>query len=109
MDDDELFSYLDNLIESVDLETLKKARSECIKNGTNHDAIDKAIRKKEASSHKGILTGILSGLFSDSNKSSKSSPDTMSWEQDYIDKGNYEPYQFEEEDLEEDDFYSEDD
>ena len=109
MDDDELFTYLDNLIASCDLETLKKARAECIRNGTNHDAIDKAIREKEKSSNKGILAGIISGLFSDSSNSTKSSPNTMSWEKDYIDKGEYEPYQFEEEEPEEDDFYIEDD
>ena len=33
----------------------------------------------------------------------------MPWEQDEINKGNYEPYQFEEEELEEDDYYYEDD
>ena len=109
LDDDELFGYLDSLIERVDLETLKKARAECIRNGTNHDAIDKAIRKKEAASNEGILAGIISGLFSGSSKSKKTSSDIMSWEHDYIDKNEYEPYQFEEEDLEDDDFYNEDD
>lgn len=108
MDDDGLFKYLDNLIASCDLDTLKKARAECIKNGTNHDAIDKAIREKEKASNKGILAGIFSSLFSDSGSSSKLSPDLNPWEQGYIDNNAYEPYQFEE-DLEEDDFYSEDD
>ena len=33
----------------------------------------------------------------------------MDWEQDLVDKGEYEPYNFEEEDMDEDDYYSEDD
>ena len=33
----------------------------------------------------------------------------MPWEQELVDKGEYEPYHFEEEEMEEDDFYYEDD
>lgn len=33
----------------------------------------------------------------------------MNWEQDLVDKGEYEPYNFEEEDMDEEDYYSEDD
>ena len=33
----------------------------------------------------------------------------MDWEQDLVDKGEYEPYNFEEEDMDEEDYYSEDD
>ena len=33
----------------------------------------------------------------------------MSWEEDLVKKGEYEPYNFEEEEMEEDDFYYEDD
>ena len=33
----------------------------------------------------------------------------MSWEQDLVNKGEYEPYNFEEENMEEDDYYYEDD
>lgn len=33
----------------------------------------------------------------------------MDWEQDLVDKGEYEPYNFEEEDIDEEDYYSEDD
>ena len=33
----------------------------------------------------------------------------MDWEQDLVDKGEYELYNFEEEDMDEEDYYSEDD
>ena len=33
----------------------------------------------------------------------------MGWEQDLVDKGEYEPYNFEEENMDEEDFYYEDD
>ena len=138
-DQDKLFKYLDNLMASQDLNVLLKAREQCIKDGTPTDVIDKAInerkrRDKEALTRKvkdslkegieeqrrahkmakryrkqirrAIISGLFSGLLGSSNSSN---PDIMPWEQDYIDKGDYEPYQFEEEELEEDDFYNEDD
>lgn len=43
----------------------------------------------------------------DDKKKNKS--DLFSWEQEEVNKGNYEPYNFEEEELEEDDYYYEDD
>ena len=33
----------------------------------------------------------------------------MDWEKDLVDKGEYEPYNFEEEEMDEEDYYSEDD
>ena len=138
-DSEELFDYLDDLMASQDLNVLLKAKEQCIKDGTPTDVIDKAInerkrRDKEALTKKvkaslkegieeqrrahkmakryrkqigrAIISGFFSGLLGSSNSSN---PDIMPWEQDYIDKGDYEPYQFEEEDLEEDDFYNEDD
>lgn len=39
----------------------------------------------------------------------KEDNELMPHEQEEIDKGNYEPFNFEEEELEEDDYYSEDD
>ena len=111
-DEDQLYNYLDNCIESQDLSTLKKASNELKKKGSSTDAIDKAIKKKKQKSSwlgKAIINGAISGFFGGMiNSNSNSSSDIMPWEQDYIDKGDYEPYQFEEEELEEDDFYNED-
>lgn len=138
-DSDELFNYLDDLMASQDLSVLEKAKKQLIKDGTPTDVIDKAInerkrrdrialrkrvknalkegihesienRRRNKRYRKMIRRAIFSGFFSGLLGSSKgSNPDINPWEQDYIDKGDYEPYQFEEEDLEEDDFYNEDD
>ena len=55
--------------------------------------------------------GLLGGLFS-SDSSSKNKYDDnalMDWEEDLVNRGEYEPYNFEEENMEEEDFYYEDD
>ena len=138
-DSDELFNYLDDLMASQDLSVLEKAKKQLIKEGKPIDVIDKAInerkrrdkialknrvkdalkegihesienRKRNKRYRKMIRRAIFSGLFFGLIGSSGSSnPDLNPWEQDYIDKGDYEPFQFEEEDLEDDDFYNEDD
>lgn len=43
------------------------------------------------------------------NTAKKEDNDLMPHEQEEINKGNYEPFNFEEEELEDDDYYSEDD
>ena len=130
-DSDELFNYLDDLMASQDLSVLEKAKKQLIKEGKPIDVIDKAIKERKRRDREAILErlrqeeiekkqakrnrkmirrAIFSGLFSGLFGSSKSSnPDIMPWEQDYIDRKEYEPFQFEEEELEEDDFYNEDD
>lgn len=54
--------------------------------------------------------GLLSWLMGLSKKEDKNKDNgLMPWEQDEVDKGDYEDYNFEEEeDLEDDDYYSED-
>ena len=44
-----------------------------------------------------------------SNDKNKDTDSLMEWEKDLVDKDEYEPYNFEEEDMDEDDYYSEDD
>ena len=51
----------------------------------------------------GLLSGIFEGLSDSGSKSSSNDTDyLMPWEQDLVDKGEYEPYHFEEEEMEED-------
>ena len=52
----------------------------------------------------------LSGLFGGLSKSDKSSQndDLMPWEEELVKKGEYEPYHFEEENTDEDDYYHDD-
>jgi hypothetical protein len=44
-----------------------------------------------------------------SNDEEKDTDSLMDWEKDLVDKGEYEPYNFEEEEMDEEDYYSEDD
>lgn len=52
--------------------------------------------------------GLISFLYNLSNNNDNSNG-LDSLEQEEVNNGNYEPYNFEEEELEEDDYYSEDD
>lgn len=55
------------------------------------------------------LFGFLFGLFSGRSKFNSSDTDyLMPWEQDLVDKGEYEPYHFEDENTDEDDYYHDD-
>jgi len=91
IDDERLFDYLDSFIESLPLEVLEQARLNTIKENGDTSILDQAIRNKKESKNNSFF-----GLFS--SKNDKKVP-----------KNNtYEPYQFEEEELEEDDYYYED-
>ena len=72
-------------------------------------------KRKEAMNdllHSFAKLGAIFSVFSSNSKSSKHSTfndhNYSSIEQEEILKGNYEPYQFEEEELEDDDYYFED-
>jgi hypothetical protein len=130
---------LDDFIAGMPLEVLEAVRQQDIANGDDTEIMDKAIaerkrrdevirkeqerqqRLQEAEERKwrkryrrAAFFGLLSGLFDglSSSNSSNNSSDTdylMPWEEDLVEKGEYEPYHFEEEEMEEDDFYYEDD
>lgn len=124
-DDSFVFDAIDEKLAQMPIEVLRKAKEENIKNGESTEIIDKAINertkrdekvKKEQeeikrATRRGIMGGILSGLFSSNKSKSKTEdiPYLMSWEQDEVNKGNYTPDQFEEEEMDEDDYYSNDD
>jgi uncharacterized Zn finger protein len=119
IDNSAIFDAVDNALANVDISILKKARQDNIKNGKSTEIIDKAIRQRQRrdaqnkksrkSYKKASFFGLLSRLFFEScSSSSKARSNTdylMPWEQKLVDKGEYEPYQFEEEELEEDDYY----
>lgn len=120
------------------LEILEKIRNDDEKHGKSTEIIDKAINKrkkmdayiksskdkekreqdrimKEQKSYKRVLffellSGIFEGIGNLGNTTKKSDTDyLMPWEQDLVNKGEYESYNFEEEDMDEDDYYYEDD
>ena len=130
---------LDDFIASMPLEVLEAVRKQDVANGDDTEIMDKAITERkrrdeiirreqerqqklqEAEERKwrkryrraaffGLLSGLFEGLSDSSSNSSSNDTDyLMPWEQDLVDKGEYEPYHFEEEEMEEDDFYYEDD
>ena len=124
IDDSIVFKRVDDTLASLDINTLEKVREELIKKGEDTELIDKAIierkRRDEIIKEKNkehdkemrklsrmaLLSGLFGGLIS---KNSNSSSDLMSWEEDAIKNDGYKDYNFEEEELEEDDFYYEDD
>lgn len=113
-EDKVLFDYLDQKIESLPMEVLSETKKQMKKNNENPEIIDKAINNKikkeetKRENHKSIFWEIVGALFGRSNKT-KDTKEISTWEEKEIKNGNYEPYQFEEEELEEDDYYYEDD
>lgn len=119
---DPLIRNLDAYIENTPLEVLEKVSEDNIKNDRDNRIIEKAIknkkkkikeieklRKKEAKQNKLINLDTLFSLFTRSSTKQDNNYNYSSIEEEEIRKGNYESYQFEEEDLEEDDYYFEDD
>lgn len=123
--DDPLLISLNDYIASMPMEVLEKVRKDEAANNEGTEIIDRAIitkkqngglqklqKKEESKSRRKVgLLGLLSGLFfsNTNNKSSVITDGLMPWEEDLVNKGEYEPHQFEEEELEEDDYYFEDD
>lgn len=135
--DDALEEILDNYIAEFPLPILEMARDKNIECGDSTEIIDKAInerkqrdeiirkellkqqsiqeeitRKNKKIVRRAVFLGFLSKTFDILNSNNSKSHNTdylMPWEQDLVDNGEYEPYHFEEEEMEEDDFYYEDD
>lgn len=102
---DPLFDKLDAYIESMPIEVLNQARQKTIEDSEDTSILDKAIKKKKQkekeiikNNKKGLFGMFIWNLLFDNKNTTKQ-------EDIYND---YEPYNFEEEDLEEDDFYYED-
>lgn len=112
--DEPLFDVLDAYIESMPIDVLEKAKKQTILEGEDTSILDKAIKNKLAHQQKleeeeklerkrrrkSIFAGFIYGLFG-SKKENKNEKISL-YEKDY------EPYQFEEEELEEDDYHYDD-
>lgn len=122
-DDSYIFNELDDKIANVPLEVLEKVKKENARLGEDNEIIDKAIEerikrgklikeKKEITKcdNKISIMRAIYNLFFKNSNNKKSEQDYLfsKIEQEEIDKGNYELYQFDEEDLEDDDYYFED-
>lgn len=126
---DPLIRKLDAYIETRPMGVLEKVGEDNIKNGRDNRIIEKAIsnKKKKLKEIKKLkrriafnkvldtlsnIEELLSIFTSKSKKTKKHNYNLYDYsllEQEEILNGNYEPYQFEEEELEEDDYYFEDD
>lgn len=120
-----LFEYLDQRIEELPMEVLEKTKEKTISENGDTEILDKAINNKikkqkeqekmlqteRKLNRKSIFWTLISTIFgaSKDNKKLNNDFDLTSYEREEINKGNYEPYQFEEEELEDDDYYFEDD
>lgn len=93
VDDEPLFDYLDDFIESMPLEVLEQARSNTIQEDGDTSILDQAIKNKK---EKELKKQSLFGLFS-STKDKKIAKSK-----------DYNSYQYEEEELEDDDYHYED-
>ena len=123
-DNDLLIDKLDAYIASLPLELLERVRIENIKDNIDNTIIDKAIRNKKKQiklleqQEKEIrrlerlktLSNIneLLSIFTSKSKKATSKDWMRLFENEEIKKSNYEPYQFEEEELEEDDYHYDD-
>ena len=108
--------YLKESIEDKELDELKEIRKEALKYNVDtkilDDYIKAALSKKYKRNKKsGVSLSkalLMSFLLSDTKGANYSDSDLMPWEEDTVKNGGYEPFNFEEENLEEDDFYYDD-
>lgn len=125
-----VFDRIDETLANVDVKYLMKAKLELMKEGKDTSVIDKAIEERKRrdkilrinnerranqegknSKMKGraLLCGLIDGLSSGIKSNDVIDNNLMSWEEDAIKNDGYESHNFEEEELEEDDYYFEDD
>lgn len=117
---DEIKEKIEDLLETdKSISKLKQIKHKSLLYKCDTELIDKylAMDKKNKKENKRMfkkaaILGLVSGLIdnaSSSNEESSSNMDLMTWEEDLVNKQEYEPYHFEEEEMDEDDFYYEDD
>ena len=113
IDESSIFEAVDNKLASLDKDTLLKIRKKLKEQNEDTELIDKALMNKSKEENKSGLLSTLFGVFlglSDNkhNKKEKQTDYLMPWEQEEVKKGNYDPWNFEEEELEDDDYYNDD-
>ena len=94
------------------LNKLNDIKMHCFKYRCNVDILNRYIKYVKTKTKTGISLGKIlfwTAIGAIGNENSTSNNDLMPWEKESIKNDGYEPYNFEEEELEEDDFYYEDD
>lgn len=127
---DKIIDRLDNILASLPIDVLEEYKKNNLEDGNDVSMFDKAIEEKKRREQElyrqkakwrkrarrvalfSFLAGVFEGLKDFHGNSSTYFDDStdylMPWEKDQVDSGEYEPYQFEEEDMDEDDYYYED-
>ncbi|MBR4671945.1 MAG: hypothetical protein IKO78_01935, partial [Bacilli bacterium] len=101
---DEVYTYVFD--DSFICDKLDKISNDLNELEKNLEELEKAKKETEKIIKKTLFFGFLYKLFN--NSKSKNDTTLMSWEEDLVEKGEYEPFHFEEENMEEDDYYYED-
>ena len=93
------------------LNKLNRIKINCFKYKCDTSILDNYIENVKKNTKKGIGIGklLLWGALGLAGKSHKNSKTPLSWEEYSVMNGGYEPFNFEEEELEDDDYYFEDD
>ncbi len=109
IDNSVLFKKINDTLANIDLKTLETVRKEMLKEGKDVHLLDKAIdeRKRRDDLIVSDNKGSILDLFNPPKE--EDDDDLMPWEKEAMKDKEYEPQNFEEEDLEEDDYYFEDD
>ena len=130
IDDSIIFENIDETLANVDIKYLMQAKLELMKEGKDTSVIDKAIKERKRRDEaikknnerrvnqerrmskmkrRALIWGLIDGLSSSIKSNNTVENDLMSWEEDAVKNGGYKSHNFEEEELEEDDYYFEDD
>lgn len=130
IDDLIIFENIDETLANVDIKYLMQAKLELMKEGKDTSVIDKAIKKRKRRDEaikknnerrvnqerrmskmkrRALIWGLIDGLSSSIKSNNTVESDLMSWEEDAVKNDGYKSHNFEEEELEEDDYYFEDD
>lgn len=130
IDDSIIFENIDETLANVDIKYLMQAKLELMKEGKDTSVIDKAIKKRKRRDEaikknnerrvnqerrmskmkrRALIWGLIDGLSSSIKSNNTVENDLMSWEEDAVKNDGYKSHNFEEEELEEDDYYFEDD
>lgn len=130
IDDSIIFENIDETLANVDIKYLMQAKLELMKEGKDTSVIDKAIKKRKRRGEaikknnerrvnqerrmskmkrRALIWGLIDGLSSSIKSNNTVENDLMSWEEDAVKNDGYKSHNFEEEELEEDDYYFEDD
>ena len=109
IDENQIIDAIDDKLANIDLNTLYKIKENLESTNDDTELIDKAIAKKKKEQKHLTFSEVLAGIFLSSSKKTKKDKKIdylMPSEQNEVKKGNHDSWNFEEEELEDDDYYN---